>query len=172
MAKTFDQIATSTLSSNSTITFSNIPQTYIDLKIIGYVRGTKANNAANFLGMRFNSDTGSNYNRIGILWASDNSSAASTVLANDTQFYSPSINSSVSPNTEFSLIEIDIFSYTNTNIYKSFLTKGAGYQSLYGPSMVTGLWKSFNAINQIQLYDGDNTNLAAGSKISLYGIRV
>ena len=58
----FESIATATgTGSNSTLTFSSIPQTYKHLQIRVMSRGNAATDQDNLL-IRFNGDTGSNYN--------------------------------------------------------------------------------------------------------------
>ena len=60
MTATYDPIATTTLgSAASTITFSSIPNTFTDLRLVLF--GVTLNATGTYNQIRFNNDTGTNY---------------------------------------------------------------------------------------------------------------
>ena len=103
MPTTYEPIQSYTLGSATTgITFSSVPSTYTDLRVVL----VEATDGAN-LGIRFNSDTASNYS---YTYVQGNGSTASSSRGTSATFGLMNGNgTSASP--KFGLLEIDIFSY-------------------------------------------------------------
>ncbi len=102
MPTTYEPIATTTLgSAAATITFSTIPATYTDLRVVWVGTVTVADSA----GMRFNSDSGTNYSRT--VLQGDGSAASSNRSTSQNQIYLTRDDIST---TLPQLFEIDIFS--------------------------------------------------------------
>lgn len=158
MAVTYSQIATQTLgSAASSVTFSSIPGTYTDLRIV--YASTASSDAGNYL--RFNSDSGSNYSRTNLY--GNGSSAGSDRQSNVTGIYGPfTMSSNVTTNF------IDVMNYSNTTTNKTVLVRaGAANNSTLA---TVGLWRSTSAITSIVI-TCDGANFASGSIFSLYGIK-
>lgn len=160
MAVTYEPIATVTLGSNQqTVTFTNIPGTYTDLRLVAVL--TESPNLYTFL--RFNSDSGSNYSRT---YLRGNGSAASSArTSNATEGYLDAHGSTPAINVW------DIMSYANTNVNKTALNSvanvGAGEVNRY-----VYLWRSTSAITSITISSPNNTSsILSGSTFSLYGIK-
>ena len=161
MASTYDPIATTTLgSAASSITFSSIPSTYTDLRVVVVNTGTSLGT----LEVNFNNDTGSNYSRT--ILRGDGASATSSASTNQTKWQSGDTGG-----TSPSMVTIDVFSYAGTAIYKTGLAQASNDQN--GSGRVTscvGLWRSISAINRIDLAQGGN-NFASGTVVTIYGIK-
>jgi hypothetical protein len=158
---TYEAIATTTLgSAASSVTFSSISGTYTDLVIVCLVE--KETSGGDYIGLRFNSDTGTNYSRVRL--SGDGSSAASYQDANQNIAYCD-LNSSqgASPGN----LIINLNNYSNATTYKTALTRGNNTVS--GTSAVVNLWRSTSAINSVTLLSGSNMKI--GSTFSLYGIK-
>jgi len=166
MAKTYEPISTQVLgSSQATVTFSSIPQTYTDLIFALSLQFTGNVNAW----MRFNSDTGSNYSYT--LLEGNGSSGSSNRSSNDTKIqldsvaYPPFSGSSFAPNI------VQIFNYSNTSIYKSTLIRANN--SAVGVSAFAGLWRSTSAITTVAFTNAfpGSVSFATGSTFTLYGVK-
>ena len=158
MASTYEKIATTTLSSaTNSVTFSSISGSYTDLVLV--INGTQS--SANSCGIRFNSDSGSNYSatRLG----GDGGSALSNRWSNTNMGYT--FLQYTTQNTTI----INIMNYSNTTTYKTVLSRfnnAANFVAAY-----VALWRSTAAITSLSVQDVDGTtNFATGSTFTLYGI--
>jgi hypothetical protein len=155
-------IATTTLgSASATITFSSIPATYTDLRIVQVLTGTT--NA--YSKLRFNGDTASNYSSTNI--RADGSSASSQWETNDNGIR---INGNYPVTSVPSLNTVDVFSYAgSTN--KTVLNRALNDQNGAGGLVTTvGLWRNTAAITSITIYEFTGDTFAAGTTATLYGI--
>jgi hypothetical protein len=129
------------------------------------MRGSNTNAANTDFDMRFNGDTASNYSRT---WLYEDGSPKSLRASNQpvmSLLYPPSANAT---SNVFSADAIQIFSYANTNVFKTALASGATPTSYTIRSV--GLWRSTSAINEITLI-ARSTTFVSGCRFSLYGIR-
>lgn len=163
MPSTYEPIATTKITGSSTtqVDFTSIPSTYTDLVIsLNLVNGT----SLNALFMRFNSDSGSNYAACN-MGVNGTTPFGQVGTNNLIQVSASSINDPMP-----SLIHI--FSYANTNIYKSGFTRsgsqGNPRSGLYGFG-----WASKSAISTITLFRdaGSPGIIGADSVLTLYGIK-
>lgn len=154
-------IATTTLTSSaSSITFSSIPSTYTDLRLV-FV-GTSAANAPGE--MRFNGDTGSNYSRT---YLQGNGSSASS--SRDTSQTNISMGASAITSTPM-MNTVDIFSYAGS-IFKTCLITSSDDRNGSGTvDRQVALWRSTSAINEIKLTVDLTANFTTGTTATLYGI--
>jgi hypothetical protein len=106
-------IATSTVSGQVKITFSSIPSTYTDLRLV--FTGTASDSSAE-LGMYWGTLTGTPYS--GTILQGDGSSATSFRVANKDVLY---VANNVFIGSTLSLVTADIFSYANTSVNKTAL---------------------------------------------------
>lgn len=170
-ATSYESIATVTVGAggSSGVTFSSIPSTYKHLQLRMIVReaGTGANGS--YVGLRFNSDTGSNYSMHRLLGDGSTASAAAYTTQN-TNYLERVASASQSANV-FGAIVVDILDYTNTNKYKTIRNLG-GWDS-NGSGWVTfnsNLWQSTSAVTQIDL-GIDTGNFQQYSHFALYGVK-
>jgi hypothetical protein len=170
MAKTYAAIQTITVSGSSTsaITFSNIPQNFIDLKIVGSARSTSTTgNWVEFTtalnGLTTNMSTRELYNN------TTNGNAA-TDFGSSIMWSGYATNANNTANT-FGLFET-VFTNYSTSYYKSMTSVNITENNAASASLIllsSGLWQSTAAINSITLTLGSG-NLVAGSTFTLYGI--
>jgi hypothetical protein len=161
MAITYEPIATTTLgSSASSITFSSIPSTYTDLRLV-FV-GTSAANVPGEI--RFNGDTGSNYSRT---YMSGNGSSAST----STDINQTNISIGASAITSVPMMNtIDVFSYAGSTFKTCLIISSDDRNGSGTADQQVALWRSTSAINQIRLTVDLTANFTAGTTATLYGI--
>jgi hypothetical protein len=158
-ANTYTQIASTTLgSAAASVTFSSIAGTYTDLVLIVNAKGTAAANP----GIRFNSDSATNYSSTAI--SGNGASAISfRYTSTDTLF---SHNSGAAMNGVWTSFIANIQNYSNTTTYKSALTRYNASNELDG---CVGLWRSTAAITSVTVVTSTNT-YDIGSTFTLYGI--
>lgn len=163
----YTALATITLGSNtSSVTFSSIPNTFKDLVLVARMNAT----TNTLQGMRFNSDSGNNYN--------NNVMVASTVVGGGAGFNvnAAYLMQNTTPNGGSIQSHVTIFDYAQTDKHKHTLIRyfqtnvdnsGVNYVGL-----TTHRWASTNALTTITIIDPFYAGnvLAAGSTYSLYGI--
>jgi len=155
---TYTPIATYTLGSNTTVTFSSIPQTYTDLVLVTETTGTT--NGA--LDVRFNGDSGTNYSRTGLY--GDGTTAES--FRNTGLAYGLI---SAGAGATRSIAISHFMNYSNSTTYKTYLTRGGDASS--GPGLSIYLWRNTAAITSIALTgDPIGSNIGSTSTLTLYGI--
>lgn len=154
---THELITAQTLASNSSsVIFSNIPQTYKDLFITIQVIGSQSAD----IGVRFNSDTGSNYSRVYAY-----GTGSSTVSAADTSINIQRIPYMTATNP--TLTTLQIFSYSSTDKHKVSFGRINGQN--VGISAILGRWANVSAITSIEFYPEAGT-INSGSMFYIYGI--
>jgi len=166
MALTYENIATTTLgSSTATITFSSIPATYTDLRLV--FKGNCVS-ASRYIIYRFNSDSGSNYGMTS-MGGDGTGSGYSISRSSDTYLFTN--NYSGASDTFPQLVTTDIFSYASS-IFKTTLSEVSNDKNGSGTiDRTVGCWRSTSAITSITIYYGGAlANIAAGATATLYGI--
>lgn len=162
MPVTYDNIATTTLgSAANTITFSSIPSTYTDLRLV--VVGTTNLNGVE-VRVQLNNDTSSNYSNTQL---TGNGSAASSNRYSSTYFqFIGSANATVPI-----MGTMDLMSYAGST-FKTVLTGWTG--DLNGSGTVertVSLWRSTSAISTVTISASGSNTLSAGTTATLYGIK-
>ena len=163
MPSTYEPIATTTLGSAATsITFSSIPATYTDLRLVVVSKYT--DNGSTYL--RYNNDSGSNYS---YTWIYGTGSSAGTYLfSNQTEFDIDLASNFNTVNPSF--WSLDIFSYAGST-YKTALQTTQNDSNGSGTvERVVRLWRSTSAINELNIYRPSST-FTAGTTATLYGIK-
>jgi hypothetical protein len=143
-------------STSSTVTFSNIPNTYRDLHII--MTASTANGTSSGVGLRLNGDTGSNYHQVGMYTHPSNSGTLSEEAFNVDNFGWGALQ----PN---GINRYDILEYSATDKHKIMWIRRDT------PAYVTYAncrWSNNNAVTSITIYTG--TPMAIGSTFNLYGV--
>jgi hypothetical protein len=158
---TYIPIATQTLgSAAASITFSSIPGTYTDLRLVIVNLASSVDES-----LTFNGDTGTNYS-LTALAGSGVPAASSNNLTSYSKIVSDLIGGAgSSPH----MATFDIFSYagsTNKSVLVSAAmdSNGTGYVEL-----TIGLWRSTAAITSLTLTSGGG-NFATGTIATLWGI--
>jgi hypothetical protein len=167
MAATYTLISSVTVGSNtSTITFSSIPATYTDLKLVTSLRANNANGSQGWYDAKveFNGNTSSYTLRA--LYGN----GSSALSFSDTVIYDDLASSATTANT-FSNSEIYIPNYLSAN-YKSVsvdsVTENNATSSKTG--LYAGLWSNTAAITSITLTGLNSSLFVQYSTAYLYGI--
>ena len=157
-------IATQTLSSAaSSITFSSIPATYTDLRVV--VTQLSASGGVPSI-LRYNSDTATNYSYTdlygsGTAAGTQRVTSSTRIAINDWETVSTTVPS---------LAIINIFSYAGSTFKTCLINtstdkNGSGYIENR-----VGLWRSTSAITTIGIISDNINNFAIGTTATLYGI--
>jgi hypothetical protein len=170
----FESIASITLGSSVINNdFTGIPSTYKHLQIRIMGRLDDAGSGAGALRIRVGNstfDTGSNYARHNLEGDGASAGAQSAVSQTNIAITGTLPENSVTANVNGVAI-IDIHDYASTTKNKTFRSfSGQDRNGGGNVLLISGLWMSTSAINQIRLY-GDGSGLKAGTVISLYGIK-
>jgi len=167
MTSTYEKIATTTLANSTTnsISFSSISGSYTDLVLIMNVGA--ATSASN-VGLRFNSDTGTNYSRV-IL--SGNGATASSDREGTQNVLRLTYNAYQPTGVFNSNLIVNIQNYSNTTTYKTVINRSNTGNE--GVDAQIGLWSSTSAISTVTAFIWDNASyyFLSGSMFTLYGIK-
>jgi hypothetical protein len=162
MPSTYEPIATSTLgSANNSITFSSIPSTYTDLRLV--VVGTTNLDTVE-VRVQLNNDTTSLYSNTQL---TGNGSSASSNRYSSTYFQFIGSASATIPNVG----TMDIMSYAGST-FKTVLTTWSG--DLNGSGTVertVSLYRSTTAISTVKVSASGSNTLSTGTTATLYGIK-
>jgi hypothetical protein len=162
----YESIATTTVTSatTSSVTFSSIPATYKHLQVRTLVKGS----GTNYVLIRFNSDTGSNYTSH-FMYGDGTGVGAATASTAQTSLYG--LRASSGSQVGYGGSILDILDYTNTNKYKTTNTICGDEQNGSGFIFIlSGLWLNTNAITSITLLS-QSGDFDQYSSFALYGIK-
>jgi hypothetical protein len=166
MPVTYDPIATFTLSSaTNLITFSSIPSTYTDLRVVFWSIAPAGNLTGN-IQVRFNGDSGTSYS--GTLMQGYLANVSSSRRVNDSVMWWGGFNSNTST-TIGTFFTADVMSYsgsTNKTVLNTWNgdTNGAGTNENW-----VWYWRNTSAINSITLTASGQHGI--GTTATLYGIK-
>lgn len=161
MASAYKALANLTLSSSaSTVTFSSISGNYRDLVLV--ISDIKMSTDATVY-IRYNSDTGSNYNQV---FMSGQGSVTASQSANSTRFDIGYYTYASTTDTGFN-IEADILDYTATDKHKTAIVRSN--RASAGTESFAARWASTSAITTIALIASTGT-FSSGTKFALYGV--
>ena len=160
-------------STQSSIEFTNIPQTYKHLQIrgIGRISATEANDIAGLI-VQYNNDTGSNYANHFII--AEGTAVSTLAQTSQTGLYTGYLPTNNSTSGCYSSTVIDILDYSNTN-------KNTTQRSLNGNetnntansnsrvSFISGLWMNTAAVTSIRI-SSNYTSLLQHTSFALYGV--
>lgn len=156
-------LANITLSgSASTVTFSSISGSYRDLMLV--VTGTKTGATATSIKLKFNSDSGANYNLVSM--EGNGSSAVSYSEANRSDLPTSYGVAAIDSTNQMNLI-VHLMDYSVTDKHKSVLTRWNNAGS--GTGSLAARWASTSAIATILVFPALDS-FAAGTTLALYGI--
>lgn len=165
-------IANTTLGSDAAnIDFQSIPSHYGHLRLVLYVRSTEAAAGTTLL-VRFNGDTGSNYDSQKLTGSAATAAAVETF--GGTAALGPKIPGSTAGANLFAGVIIDIPDYANTVNNKSCSLRSSHKSGTATTNLEVwrqaGFWRSNNAITQVTIVNSAGSNLASGSRATLYGL--
>lgn len=152
-------ISTQTLlNPTATVTFSGIPQGFKDLVIEFMCNGTTGGANSFF---QLNNDIGTNYS--GTQLYGSGTAAASLRGTNSTNGYG-------GVTSDYSAIYLHLFSYANTNTYKTTIARGGTGASGAGRYIdaAVSLWRSTAAVTSIKYFV--DANIPSGSTFKLWGV--
>lgn len=169
---TWVQLANSTLvSPSSSIDFQSIPGTFAHLMLLAFLRTNTAGGGAEEVGVRFNNDSGSNYDRQAVYGV-----AAAGSADEDFGVTSPGMFScpdSTAAATLFGAARIVIPHYANSANHKAMLCRGGRKAGTTSSQMQTtaaaGFWRSTAAITRVTLIGRSGGSFVGGSRVTLYG---
>ena len=163
MPTTYEPIASTTLSTAAaSITFSSIPQTYTDLRIV--FLESSSNGATQTL--NFNGDFGTSYNNTlfagngGTMYNWSDSNVSRIIID-----YFVSGGSATIP----AFKTIDIFSYTTTRFKSTLYTNSNDQNGSGSNEKGVGIWTGNDAVTSLTLGRASG-NYLAGTRATLYGI--
>ena len=160
-----------------TITWQGIQGDLNHLLIMGQARGTAASTSV-AINLRFNNDTGSNYNQYAIFSENpsyptqDNAVGGSLVSATSIQSFAAMTGASGTANFA-DTIRIEIPNYARTTFYKAATSHTSPFKTGTSTTTATvnhGWWRSTAAITRLDIIAGTG-NFEVGTVLTLYGIR-
>jgi len=158
----------------ASIALSSIPGTYSALMLVWALRSAVVAETGSGTSIRFNADTGANYNYQHNWGASSTPSSGGTAGATSLQVFvetGPSATANM-----FGTGHTIIPFYADTTRLKTAISTFAlhptiGSTTSYIAGDITGVWNSTSAINAITVFASDLTsNLATGCQVVLYGL--
>lgn len=169
----FESIATIIVGSGGTssISFTSIPSTYQHLQIRGITQVSLGSDpgGGGGIGLRFNSDSGTNYTRH--LIGGNGSSTEGYGEANTNQALIERFPYRLTNNNVYGAAVCDILDYSNANKFKTIRNLGGwdsnGTGEMYFNSSV---WRSTSAISNIEIFSSSYL-LKEYSTFALYGIK-
>lgn len=166
MPSTYEPIATTTLGSNqSEITFSNIPQTYTDLVLIG--AGTATTGGASFY-CRVNGDNTSKYCYAYLL----SNGTAVTGGTTTEQSNGLGLGGFLGYSTDQFRIVSNFLNYSNTSILKTSFSFGVQAKGGNNPTAdyIINYYNSTSAITSLTIRINAAYNYEASTTFTLFGI--
>lgn len=159
-------IASATLTSGTSYTFTNIPSNFKHLQlrmVAADDRGTAYSGNSVFL----NNDTAANYSYHSFGWQP--SSAQYYGQANYNGLEVTGVGSS--PGARFATAVIDILDYASTSKYKTIKATDSQLISTYAfVGFQSALWRSTDAVTSLK-FQNAASNFRTGSHVALYGIK-
>jgi hypothetical protein len=153
-----------------TVTFNDIPQTYKHLQIRGMGR-TNRNSARDQMGVRFNSDNGSNYSTHELNGDGATVTALGTVNYNSME-YGFALGAATATSGIVGGGIIDILDYANTNKNKTIRSLGGADTNGAGKVMLgSGAWYNTTPVTSITILSSTGSSFVQHSRFSLYGIK-
>ncbi len=167
----FCSISTTTVGAGgaSSITFSSIPQVYKHLQVRLIGRIDRSGEASDFFTIRYNSDTGSNYD-----WHALEGSGTTTYAENGINTSLPrigDITATTATANIFGVGVVDILDYTNTNKYTT--TRSFTGRDANGSGWVwfgSSLWRNTAAVSTVTILPTIGTGFQQYTSFALYGI--
>lgn len=164
----FFSIETVTLgSAQSSVTFSNISQTYTHLQLRMMIKGNTAN--TNNTQIQFNSDTATNYSWHYLRGTGAVAQSSAGATQSGMQIGN---HPSTAVSNAFAVFVVDILDYKDTNKFKNIKSlSGYDLNNTDGAVVLySGNWRSTSAISTIRIFPGADS-FGQYSSFALYGIK-
>lgn len=156
--------------SQSTATFTNIPQKYKHLQIRGISRDSSG--SGHYMTLRFNSDTGNNYVYHMLIGGGNGTVSALAYTSQSRIVIGQQPQSGDFDSNIFGAFVTDIHDYSLSSKNKTTRTltgKNGGSSSYMNNScLFSGLWLNTNAVTSVTLIS--DANWVSGTTFALYGI--
>lgn len=165
---TFDVLGSATLTSSGSIDIQNIPTTYTDLFISGQLRAAGGSTVENCW-YTFNSNTSAVYNDMrGVLYSG--STFANNSSSGLTEAYIGAISGNTATAGIYSHFTLNLNNYASTGMYRPYLGHWAA--RAYEAGIRNGNFVEMsNPITRITFNCGGGSGFAAGSQVTVWGIR-
>jgi hypothetical protein len=168
---TYTPIISTTVSGSSTtsVSLTSIPSTYTDLIMVCYKNDNSPSDSRTNIG--FNNDSTTLYSSTGLLTyagSATSSRNSNRVIIDDYTGGARTLTGI------FATTIYHIMNYANTSVYKTIVGRqGSNDTGVvdYGTAIVTGLYRSTNAITSIQITGNGTPTFGSGSTFTLYGIK-
>jgi hypothetical protein len=159
---TYEPIATQTLASAAAlITFSSIPATYTDLRLVFVNTGS-----GGIQYIYFNNDTTAVYSNTWLI--GDGTSASS---GSSSAYPRLDLNSQNTAGSTPQMHTVDIFSYTGSTNKTCLMTTSADFNGSGQTYNQVGLWRKTAALNRIDITLSSSNTYSIGTTATLYGIK-
>lgn len=167
---TYVPISTYTAPANTVnnVVFSSIPQTYTDLRLVISGRGIASTTVEDvwFYATPYATDQSFTY-----IQPSGSAITAGRVT-NVNQTTIGAIPSGTATSGIYSNIVLDLFNYSNTTTFKSYIARNTNDMNGSGiVFLTTGLKRNTSAVTSLVIFPSASTYWAAGSVFTLYGIK-
>jgi hypothetical protein len=150
------------------ISFTNIPQNYQDLMIVGFARSD--NSTSTGFSYYLNSAGLGNFSQTLLIGNGSSASSARITTSNCYGVVSPLLPFSTSTSGVFSSTELHILNYTNSTTYKTSILRNACDLNGSGETdLIVNTYLSTSPITSIVI--ATNGNFVTGTTFTLYGIR-
>lgn len=160
MASAWTPLANLTLgSASSSVTFSSISGAYKDLVLV--IGGTIG--LPGTAKMRFNSDSGGNYNYVTMYGTGSSSGSGNYASSTEHQLQFNGVWWST-----VGSLKIQVFDYSATDKHKATLVRNDS--AAYATEAIAGRWASTAAITSLQVSTFSADTFAVGSTFALYGV--
>ena len=166
MVKIADTLLAATATS---FDFQSIPQNYLHLKMIGYLRTDKAASVFDTVRLRFNNDSsGVYYNERQIAATTSNIADFETGETGGLL----QATGAAAPANSFMSITVDIPNYAGTVGNTNYMAVYFNYKDTNAPELIDagGTWLNTAAVNRITLIPAVGPNFIIGSRVTLYGL--
>jgi len=143
---------------------------HVGLIIYVYVRTTRAAFSDNFQ-LRFNNDSGANYDFQQLLGSAAIASASAGAAQTSALGTCPSASATANV---FGVARMDVFNYDGGSGFKPYLLNTADPQedtSHPATEQWGGQWRSASAISRVALSSATGSNLVAGSRMTIFGVQ-
>lgn len=164
----FESIATTVVGSGgtSTITFGSIPSGYKHLQLRFLARGSNGE----YLSLRMNSDSASNYSFHRLTGDGASASANASTSRSDMLLNAASGTSSTA--NIFNAGIVDILDYADTNKFKTIrVLTGVDFNGSGSVELISNNWRSSSAITTLTITQNASGTIQQYSHFALYGIK-
>jgi len=168
---TYELVGTVTLGSSGAIDITGIPATYTDLIVKGAVRAAGGSSVVENCWYYFNNDTRAIYSDMRMIgysaspgtWAQNSSWGNNYNYIGAVQGAAPVLSGSYTP------FEFKVAQYANTSRWKFTIGSWGTYN--YEAGYRNGNYEELSAINRITFSVGGGGTFAAGSSVTVWGIK-